>query len=311
MVLIALWWLPYAIEYRQYKCSPLKISLVQTIDILSLSNPLGAVIGFVVILILFIATTRLLFSRYTKIISHLPVVLMMLLMLGSSATVIVGNSIIASILLLISATKIANIDFRQDNTNNIFNAFVLLVISSLFTPQFILFLPLFVIGVMMLEGVKQKSMLLMVFILAASTATLFGYAFLINMVSDIIVHYKKAIPQIAIYKDLYAYRHSSMFIATIFGLVSIVLYHSRENHFKLTVRKTISFMTLLWCGTTAFVLLCDQTNEAMTIVYIIITAFFLFLNFTSYYKKSSNISFILFVIVVITNYIVHLVADRF
>lgn len=306
--LVALWWTPYLLNYRSLPEATICVFGIDSIIVLSPS--IAILLQFIASILMFIWVSRFLFSKYINIVTYLQFSMMMLLYTSWDLAQVFGNHIISTVLLIIALLEIIKIDFSQSNIKEIFNSFTALVIASIFQIDFLFFIPLFILGVFILDGFKRKSILTIIFVLLIGVATIIGYAYVFDIIDDVEVYYMQILkPEIATYSLSFVLDNIAFFIIIIFSAISLFFYFQNQSNFRFNTKRTMAFLIMIWICLTLYMMLFVVANNGLALFYIILSSLFLSLCFIDYRSKHKNIIFVILIIFLFINYILSLLTD--
>ncbi len=306
--LVALWWTPYLLNYRHIPEATISVFNIDSIIVLT--PPIAILLQFITSILMFIWVSRFLFSKYINIVTYLQFSMMMLLYTTWDSAQIFGNHIISSALLMVALLEIIKIDFSQNNIKEIFNTFTALVIASIFQIDFLFFIPLFILGVFILDGFKRKSVLTIIFVLFVGVASIIGYAYVFDIIDDVVNYYRQILNlEIATYSLSFVLDNIAFFITIIFSAISLFFYFQNQSNFRFNTKRTMTFLIMIWICLTLYMMMFVIANNGLSLFYIIISSLFLSLCFIDYRSKHKNIIFIILLIFLCLNYILRLSTD--
>ncbi len=306
--LVALWWIPYLLNYRHIPEATISVFNIDSIIVLT--PPIAILLQFITSILMFIWVSRFLFSKYINIVTYLQFSMMMLLYTTWDSAQIFGNHIISSALLMVALLEIIKIDFSQNNIKEIFNTFTALVIASIFQIDFLFFIPLFILGVFILDGFKRKSVLTIIFVLFVGVASIIGYAYIFDIIDDVVNYYRQILNlEIATYSLSFVLDNIAFFITIIFSAISLFFYFQNQSNFRFNTKRTMAFLIMIWICLTLYMMIFVIANNGLSLFYIILSSLFLSLCFIDYRSKHKNIIFIILLIFLCLNYILRLSTD--
>lgn len=306
--LVALWWIPYLLNYRHIPEATISVFNIDSIIVLT--PPIAILLQFITSILMFIWVSRFLFSKYINIVTYLQFSMMMLLYTTWGSAQIFGNHIISSALLMVALLEIIKIDFSQNNIKEIFNTFTALVIASIFQIDFLFFIPLFILGVFILDGFKRKSVLTIIFVLFVGVASIIGYAYVFDIIDDVVNYYRQILNlEIATYSLSFVLDNIAFFITIIFSAISLFFYFQNQSNFRFNTKRTMAFLIMIWICLTLYMMMFVIANNGLSLFYIILSSLFLSLCFIDYRSKHKNIIFIILLIFLCLNYILRLSTD--
>ncbi len=306
--LVALWWIPYLLNYRHIPEATISVFNIDSIIVLT--PPIAILLQFITSILMFIWVSRFLFSKYINIVTYLQFSMMMLLYTTWDSAQIFGNHIISSALLMVALLEIIKIDFSQNNIKEIFNTFTALVIASIFQIDFLFFIPLFILGVFILDGFKRKSVLTIIFVLFVGVASIIGYAYVFDIIDDVVNYYRQILNlEIATYSLSFVLDNIAFFITIIFSAISLFFYFQNQSNFRFNTKRTMAFLIMIWICLTLYMMMFVIANNGLSLFYIILSSLFLSLCFIDYRSKHKNIIFIILLIFLCLNYILRLSTD--
>lgn len=306
--LVALWWTPYLLNYRHIPEATISVFNIDSIIVLT--PPIAILLQFITSILMFIWVSRFLFSKYINIVTYLQFSMMMLLYTTWDSAQIFGNHIISSALLMVALLEIIKIDFSQNNIKEIFNTFTALVIASIFQIDFLFFIPLFILGVFILDGFKRKSVLTIIFVLFVGVASIIGYAYVFDIIDDVVNYYRQILNlEIATYSLSFVLDNIAFFITIIFSAISLFFYFQNQSNFRFNTKRTMAFLIMIWICLTLYMMMFVIANNGLSLFYIILSSLFLSLCFIDYRSKHKNIIFIILLIFLCLNYILRLSTD--
>lgn len=306
--LVALWWIPYLLNYRYIPEATISVFNIDSIIVLT--PPIAILLQFITSILMFIWVSRFLFSKYINIVTYLQFSMMMLLYTTWDSAQIFGNHIISSALLMVALLEIIKIDFSQNNIKEIFNTFTALVIASIFQIDFLFFIPLFILGVFILDGFKRKSVLTIIFVLFVGVASIIGYAYVFDIIDDVVNYYRQILNlEIATYSLSFVLDNIAFFITIIFSAISLFFYFQNQSNFRFNTKRTMAFLIMIWICLTLYMMMFVIANNGLSLFYIILSSLFLSLCFIDYRSKHKNIIFIILLIFLCLNYILRLSTD--
>ncbi len=306
--LVALWWIPYLLNYRYIPEATISVFNIDSIIVLT--PPIAILLQFITSILMFIWVSRFLFSKYINIVTYLQFSMMMLLYTTWDSAQVFGNHIISSALLMVALLEIIKIDFSQNNIKEIFNTFTALVIASIFQIDFLFFIPLFILGVFILDGFKRKSVLTIIFVLFVGVASIIGYAYVFDIIDDVVNYYRQILNlEIATYSLSFVLDNIAFFITIIFSAISLFFYFQNQSNFRFNTKRTMAFLIMIWICLTLYMMMFVIANNGLSLFYIILSSLFLSLCFIDYRSKHKNIIFIILLIFLCLNYILRLSTD--
>ncbi len=306
--LVALWWTPYLLNYRHIPEATISVFNIDSIIVLT--PPIAILLQFITSILMFIWVSRFLFSKYINIVTYLQFSMMMLLYTTWDSAQIFGNHIISSALLMVALLEIIKIDFSQNNIKEIFNTFTALVIASIFQIDFLFFIPLFILGVFILDGFKRKSVLTIIFVLFVGVASIIGYAYVFDIIDDVVNYYRQILNlEIATYSLSFVLDNIAFFITIIFSAISLFFYFQNQSNFRFNTKRTMAFLIMIWICLTLYMMMFVIANNGLSLFYIVLSSLFLSLCFIDYRSKHKNIIFIILLIFLCLNYILRLSTD--
>ncbi len=306
--LVALWWIPYLLNYRHIPEATISVFNIDSIIVLT--PPIAILLQFITSILMFIWVSRFLFSKYINIVTYLQFSMMMLLYTTWDSAQIFGNHIISSALLMVALLEIIKIDFSQNNIKEIFNTFTALVIASIFQIDFLFFIPLFILGVFILDGFKRKSVLTIIFVLFVGVASIIGYAYVFDIIDDVVNYYRQILNlEIATYSLSFVLDNIAFFITIIFSAISLFFYFQNQSNFRFNTKRTMAFLIMIWICLTLYMMMFVIANNGLSLFYIVLSSLFLSLCFIDYRTKHKNIIFIILLIFLCLNYILRLSTD--
>lgn len=260
-------------------------------------------IQLIVAIMVFLWASIYLFSKYIDIISYLQFTLMMMLAACWHSTHVFGGHVVATILIFAAILKIVKINLAQNNTSNVFNALILIVLASVFRAEFVWLFPIFFVGILILEGARAKSMALALFTIVVAIGTIMGIAYLTDNTEHIISYYSSVLEfDLVQYSVAYMIDNIVFFLTIIFFIVSAILYTQTQNRFKLKTKRTISFVILIWICLTLYMLVVEGGVEIFAFFHLILTSLFVSLNFVDYNSQIKNKIFLAFVVMMAISY---------
>jgi len=301
-VLAVLWWLPWVFNAGQVQ--NIDITLFGTLQILEIKPFAALLIQFFIGVLMFFITSSISFSKQISTTSYLQFTLMILLGVLWVKSHIFGNQSIAAVFFIFSIIELLKLNFFSRNTLKIFNSLILIITASFFQIDFIFLIPLFIAGIFILEGLKIKSMVLVIFTLIIAVLTILGYAYVFDSV-DVIKNYYFQVLNFRFFINWHIIdiQHIIFYILIIFTIISLYLYFRQKNNFKLQTKKIISFLIVIWLYLTFYMLFTETACKIFALVYLPVTSFLLMLNFVNYKSKTNNIIFLIFLFLLTLTYI--------
>ncbi len=304
ILLIALYLLPYL--FLDNPISNLEVSVFGIPIVAGVPVWIVVIMQLVVAMAFFLWASVFLFSKYTDIISYLQFSLMMMLMVCWQSVQLIGEQTVATVFAFVALLQIINIDSTRDNTSNVLNSLILLILASVFRVDFMWLLPIFFIGIFVLEvGVRVKSIVLVLFTTVVAMGTLMGVAYLTGNTEHVTRYYANIFNLNCVqYSVIYLVNNIVFFLSIIFFAVSVLLYWQTHNRFRLKTKRTITFVVLIWFFLTLYMLMFDGGIEAFSFLHLMLTSLFVSLNFVDYHSQFKNKIFLTFIILLIISYII-------
>lgn len=297
---IALWILPYILQ--QALIVPTEITIFG-FSIMTFSNPLLCIsTQIIAAIIIFVCVSLFVFPKYTNTISYLQINLMMLSASSWQAAQIFGSHTIATILVIIALLYMLSLD-TNDNSVKILNVLILLILSSIFCVYFLWLIPVFLLGMIVLEGIKAKSIVLVLLVITVSAISIVGYAYLFDGI-DTVKEYFMSISDFKTveYSMEYVLNNAIFFSSIIFFVASISIYSLTQRDFNLRTKYIISFLIIIWVFLTLYILIFANGINIFSLLHTIITSLFVSLNFLDYRSKQRNTIFVVFISLIFVCY---------
>lgn len=310
ILLIVLYLLPYL--FLDNPIGNLEVSVFGIPIVVGVPVWIVVIMQLVVSMAFFLWASVFLFSKYTDIISYLQFSLMMMLTVCWQSVQLIGEQTIATIFAFVALLQIINIDSTRNNTSNIFNMLIMLILSTVFRVEFTWLLPVFFVGILKLEGMRTKSIFLTIFTVAVAIGSILGIGYLTNSISLIIDYYSSILTlDLTQYSATYFVDNIAFFLSIIFFIVSMGYYLQTQKQFRLRTKHTISFVVLMWILLSAYMVVFEGGIATFSLFHLTITSLFVSLNFVDYRSHTKNIIFLIFIILLIISYIMKLANNFF
>jgi len=227
---------------------------------------------------------------------------MMLSASSWQAAQIFGSHIIATILVLIALLYMLSLD-TNDNSVKILNVLILLILSSIFCVYFLWLIPVFLLGMIVLEGIKAKSIVLVMLIITIGAISIVGYGYLLDGI-DTVKEYFMSISDFKTveYSMEYVLNNAMFFSSIIFFAISIPIYSLSQRDFNLRTKYIITFLIIIWIFLTLYILIFANGSNIFSLLHTIITSLFVSLNFLDYRSKQRNTIFVVFISLIFVCY---------
>lgn len=279
LILTALWWVLPSGESGEL----LQFSILGIWQTTTLPPFLSKLVQFLAILAALAFSHHFIFSRHARFVTFLHVFFFLLVALIWQEMRVDGNTIIASILTLFALARVVEIDFMKDNTLTIFSATLLGILATLFKADFLIFQPILFLLVIIMDGLKARSVLVMIFTQLVSFLSIFGYAYLFDSVNLVGDYYLAAIPQsLAKYNSWQSLLEHSAFIVVLVGAVVAffrILSNRRLDH-SLKEKNALTCLLIVMLLTAIYMMFLGFANSGFTLIFSVMAVAILTVNFT-------------------------------
>ena len=191
----------------------------------------------------------------------------------------------------------------NDNSVKILNVLILLILSSIFCVYFLWLIPVFLLGMIVLEGIKAKSIVLVMLIITIGAISIVGYGYLLDGI-DTVKEYFMSISDFKTveYSMEYVLNNAMFFSSIIFFAISIPIYSLSQRDFNLRTKYIITFLIIIWIFLTLYILIFANGSNIFSLLHTIITSLFVSLNFLDYRSKQRNTIFVVFISLIFVCY---------
>ena len=294
IVLAIIWWI------IPTESQPLKISILGEFEIINLPPFAMNILQFISIASIMAFAQSFISSRHIKLITYLHFFIIALIAVCWAETQTNANQIIASMLFIKAFWNILEIDFMEDNAEDIFSSILLASIATILDPNFVLLIPICVITAIKMDGIKARSIISMTFTLAVSTSTIFGVAFLLNSLDIATTYYSKIFTYGLQYYNLDTIsRNLPMAIVFIFGVATAIKIFSKRNDFSQKEKSAMVSMIFTQVCISLFMGVFRLEGSGFALIATLISAIFITIGVLDSKSKANHIIFTTFLLLMI------------